>query len=276
MSKTLYVSDLDGTLLQPDARLSAATVKMLNEATASGKLFTVATARTPATVAPILENVVMTMPAIVMTGAAFWDRATGLYSRERLIDSDAAARLLDAYRRTGTPTFVYSLSDNMITIRHTGPLDALQRQFLEERTHTPFKSIDIGADGESQFPERLDDVILLYSMVPNAEGERAFAEIRDIPGVRPQCYHDIYGADTLILEAFSPEATKAKAMRAMAEMCGADKIVAFGDNVNDLPMMREADIAVAVENALPEVKEAADIVIGPNTSDAVAKFILDH
>ena len=38
-------------------------------------------------------------------------------------------------------------------------------------------------------------------------------------------------------------------------------------------MMEVADVAVAVENALPEVKEAADIVIGPNTADSVAKFI---
>ena len=64
-------------------------------------------------------------------------------------------------------------------------------------------------------------------------------------------------------------------MRAMARELGADRIVAFGDNVNDLPMMREADLAVAVENALPEVKEAADIVIGPNTDDSVALFIAE-
>ncbi len=50
--------------------------------------------------------------------------------------------------------------------------------------------------------------------------------------------------------------------------------MAFGDNINDLPMMREADLAVAVSNALPEVKDAADIVIGANTDDAVARFIL--
>ena len=37
--------------------------------------------------------------------------------------------------------------------------------------------------------------------------------------------------------------------------------------------MSVADVAVAVENAYPQVKEAADIVIGRNTEDAVAKFI---
>ena len=40
-------------------------------------------------------------------------------------------------------------------------------------------------------------------------------------------------------------------------------------------MMQVADVAVAVSNAFPEVKEAADIVIGSNDDDAVAKFILE-
>ena len=47
----------------------------------------------------------------------------------------------------------------------------------------------------------------------------------------------------------------------------------FGDNLNDLPMMRVADLAVAVENALPQTKAEAHKVIGPNTADSVARFI---
>jgi hypothetical protein len=53
----------------------------------------------------------------------------------------------------------------------------------------------------------------------------------------------------------------------------ADRLTVFGDNLNDLPMMAVADVAVAVENALPEVKKAADIVIGTNQSDAVALYL---
>ena len=135
----------------------------------------------------------------------------------------------------------------------------------------PYKHVEEGG-----VTRELDDIILLYSMLDNRRGEETYEKTRRLPGVRAQFYHDIYGDKTAILEAFSPEATKAKAMRALAESIGADKIVAFGDNVNDLPMMREADIAVAVDNAIDRVKEEADIVIGPNTDDSVAKFILDH
>jgi hydroxymethylpyrimidine pyrophosphatase-like HAD family hydrolase len=54
----------------------------------------------------------------------------------------------------------------------------------------------------------------------------------------------------------------------------AERLVVYGDNLNDLPMMKVADVAVAVENALPEVKAAADVVIGANSDDSVAKHIL--
>lgn len=273
--RTLYVSDLDGTLLQPDARLSDETVTLLNRAIGNGKLFTCATARTPATVAPILHGVDMQIPAIVMTGAAWWDTHTGHYSNRKLISEEAAVKLLEVYRRTDTPTFVYFLQEDMITIRHIGPLSELQKRFMEERAHTPFKRLEITSTGHSDFPEHPDNVILLYSMLPNEPALRALRETEKIAGIHPQFYHDFYGEDTAILEAFSPEATKAKAMRTLAKELGADRIVAFGDNINDLPMMAEADLSVAVENALPEVKSAADITIGPNTANSVANFIIN-
>ena len=53
-------------------------------------------------------------------------------------------------------------------------------------------------------------------------------------------------------------------------------MIAFGDNLNDIPMMRVADVAVAVGNALSQVKAEADVVIGANTADAVAQFIKDR
>lgn len=274
--KTLYVSDMDGTLLQPDQRLSAVAVTMLNRAIAEGKLFTVATARTPATVGPILRDLHMNLPCIVMTGAAMWDSATNHYSHLRLFKPEVIARVLDVYRRTGTPTFVYSIADDMITVRHIGELTELQKEFVRERSTTPYKRFEMDAEGRSVFPEVMDDVILLYVMLDNEQARVCHEITEKIPGVRSQLYHDIYGDRTALLDAFAPDATKANAVRDLADELGADRIVCFGDNINDLPMMREADLAVAVENAHPDVLAAADIVIGPNTSDSVAKFILDH
>ena len=77
-----------------------------------------------------------------------------------------------------------------------------------------------------------------------------------------------------MIEAFPPGATKALAIRRLARTLGAERIVVFGDNRNDLPMFEIADLAVAVSNAIPEVLERADIIIGDHNSSAVAEFIL--
>lgn len=272
--KTLYVSDLDGTLLGADSRLDPEARAMLNEAVGAGALFTVATARTPATVAPLLEGLDLRLPAAVMTGAATWHAGTGRYSDLRPLDAAETGRLLEVYARHGLPTFVYTLRDGVIQVYHTGPLTERERRFIDERLDSPWKSFHIPDSGLSPRPWDDGDVLLLFAMRPTAEVEAVYRDLCGHPACRPVFYHDMYGPDTALMEVFSPAASKADAVRRIAAAAGAGRVVAFGDNVNDLPMLRAADVAVAVANAVPEVKEAADIVIGPNTELAVPRFIL--
>ena len=82
--KSLYVSDMDGTLLNSNSVLSQYTTDKLNELIANeGVLFTVATARTPATVVSLMSNIKATVPFIVMTGAALWDSNADSFIRDR-------------------------------------------------------------------------------------------------------------------------------------------------------------------------------------------------
>ena len=69
-------------------------------------------------------------------------------------------------------------------------------------------------------------------------------------------------------------ATKANAIGKLKEMWGCEKVVSFGDAVNDIPMFRISDESYAVANAVEELKAIADGVIGDNDSDAVAGWLL--
>ena len=68
-------------------------------------------------------------------------------------------------------------------------------------------------------------------------------------------------------------ASKANAIRQLAARLGCERIVAFGDGVNDLDMFAIADEAYAVANAVPELQKAATAVIGGNDGDGVAKWL---
>lgn len=272
--KTLYVSDLDGTLLQPDARISGRTLSMLNEAISEGALFTIATARTPATVASIIGNLDLRLPAVVMTGTALWDKNSNTYSDVKYMEDKPVKELVKIYREMQYPTFLYTLREEMIHIYHIGPLSEIERNFIDERRHNFAKTLHIPADGDSELPDYLGDTVLFYGMQPDAMTEEVFKLTSQVEGVRVQKYHDFYGPEIGILEAFSPMSTKAVAIRELAGRLGVERIVAFGDNLNDIAMLELADVGVAMGNGVDEVKEIADIVIGCNTEDAVARFIL--
>lgn len=275
ISKTLFVSDLDGTLLNANSKLSTTTVALLNEAIERGAMFSIATARTPSTVDGIMQDVHTRLPFIVMTGSAMWDPSTQRYSDVVHIAPDTAHKVMEQFKSHGLPTFIYALSQEVIDIYHFKPLTQTEKVFISQRDDIRYKRFHIPEDGTSILPDPLSDVVLFYSMQPSRRTEATYLDIRNIEGTNPIYYHDNYGPDMGILEVFSSNASKANALRKLKEQTEAERVVVFGDNINDIPMMREADVAVAVENAVAEVKEIANIIIGANTTDSVARFILD-
>ena len=272
--RTLFVTDLDGTLLGSDRKVSAESVGMINEAIAEGAMFSVATARTPATVGPLLDDVDSPLPFIVMTGAAIWNREDNRYVYAAFHREETAKRLVELYRRHRLSAFIYILGDdNVIHIYHIGDMSDLDREFMEERLHTPYKDFHILDREEGQLPERLDKVLLFYSMRPEEEVRRVYDVIKDSDDLRAVFYHDMYGDEIALMEVFGPEASKANAVRRLAEMVGAGRIVAYGDNVNDIPILEVADDAVVVANAVEAARLVAGRKIGPNSEDSVAKDI---
>ena len=71
---------------------------------------------------------------------------------------------------------------------------------------------------------------------------------------------------------FSSQARHSQAVLRLKEMLGAGRVVAFGDDGNEVDMLAAADVGWAVGNASPEAKAAADQIIGSNTEDGVAEY----
>ena len=77
------------------------------------------------------------------------------------------------------------------------------------------------------------------------------------------------------LEINHPDATKGNGILRLASILGLKKAqtMAFGDGENDLSMIQEAEIGVAMENGIQSLKEAADYVTLSNDEDGVAAAI---
>ncbi len=270
---TLYVSDLDGTLLGEDSQLSAVTVATLNRIIGElGGLFTVATARTPATVVPLMQQVHARLPFIVIGGSAMWNPVTMSYEHTRGIDDMTVNAVADVFDRRGAHPFIYRRhGKNLLHTHHYGPLSPQEERFIAERQHLPLKQFFLD---DRDFRHSDDEALLIFSMNKYAVLKSIADDLRtSVPTCSVMVYHDIFDESEGYLEIFSARTSKAAAIRDLARQLGAGRVVVFGDNRNDIAMMQTADVSVAVDNAFTEVKAVASEVIGPNTADSVARWI---
>ncbi len=272
-SDTLFVSDLDGTLLGDDSKLSGRTIQTLNRVIEElGGLFTVATARTPATVVPLMQEVHAKLPFIVIGGSAMWNPTTGAFEHTRGINTMTVDAVADVFDHHGAHPFIYRRhGNNRLHTHHYGPLSPQEQRFIDERQHLPLKKFFLN---DPDYRHSDDEALLIFSINKYAVLE---AIANDLKATVSTCsvvvYHDIFDESEGYLEIFSAGTSKAGAIRELASGIGAQRVVVFGDNRNDIAMMRAADYSVAVDNAFPEVKMIASEVIGPNTDDSVASWI---
>ena len=272
--KTLYVSDLDGTLLGDDSLLSRGTIDTLNHIIGQlGGLFTVATARTPATVVPLMQEVHATLPFIVIGGSAMWNPVTHSYEHTHGIDDATVNAVADLFDRHHAHPFIYRRhGDGMLHAHHYGPLSEQEARFVEARQHLPLKRFFLDDSG---YRHSKDEALLIFSLNKYAVLKAIATDLKATIGTcQVMLYHDIFDESEGYLEIFTAGTSKAAAIRDLARQVGAARVVVFGDNRNDIAMMQAADHSVAVDNAFPEVKAAASEVIGPNTADSVAQWIL--
>jgi hypothetical protein len=273
--KTLYVSDLDGTLLDASSRVSDESLRILNDLIAKGAMFTVATARTQATVQPMLQNLLpaktpagLDIPAIIMTGAGYWNRRLERLDYLRMMSDSDVEIVLREFRRAGVEPFQYCAeSDRCLSVYHAAGLTPREDAFYQERRSLELKTFHIGEENPDL------PTVLFFAMGEADKMEQICRGINSKTRCSAAWYRDIFNPEVALMDVYCAGCSKAVAIKDVAEELGADRIVVFGDNLNDLPMMRVADLSVAVENALPQVKAEADIVIGPNTLPSVANFV---
>lgn len=271
--KTLYVSDMDGTLLSSDSRVSAESARIISELSAEGALITVATARTPATVVPLLADTRIAAEAIVMTGAARWDFRRGCFAHTHRIAAESTRRILEICASRGAHPFVYIEAPDgrtMDVYHAAAAMNRAEESFYLERRHLKLKRFHLCKPVPADALER---TLLMFAMGPRENIEEIAELIRMSSDCNVSCYPDIFNENIGNLEIQAPGISKASAIRNLAAELGVERTVVFGDNLNDLPMFAIADVAVAVANAEPEVKAAATTIIGPNYTDAVARFI---
>ncbi len=273
--RRLFVTDLDGTLLGNDSKVSDMSARIVSRLSDDGVLISIATARTPATVEPLLAETSTSIPAVVITGAAMWDRQSRRFFNVHTIPHDMPADLIHTFVTYGVSPFVYTLSDQgNLYVYHSRNLSSHEKDFYINRAHLRLKKFKFLP--AMDFKDMDGSCILMLGIAPIDKITALAAELRSTGAFSVTAYPDIFMPHIGYIEVFAGGVSKAKAVLELKEMVGADSLTVYGDNLNDIPMLKVADEAVAVSNALDEVREVATRVIGPNCDSSVALDIQAH
>ncbi len=143
--KTLYISDLDGTLLTPDACLSERSTQLLQQLSAEGVLFSCATARSIVSVRSILSRVQMPVPVVLMNGVCIYDMHVRQYLHYETIGVQTALQVTEILEQMQVPAFLYTIEGQELGCFHhrlDDPVMEAYRAARPQRFDRPFTQVD--------------------------------------------------------------------------------------------------------------------------------------
>jgi Cof subfamily protein (haloacid dehalogenase superfamily) len=278
MKKTLFISDLDGTLLNGGAEMSPFTKTELRRLVSAGANIGFATARTTATALRIVTSSEFNVPSVLMNGVAVYDLTEKRYVNVEYICGEAKERLIGTIIKHGLGGFLYAISDGEHP--NLGGLSSFYakadteaaKTFIRER-EKKFGKYFTRVDS---FTACIGEKAVFYSIADDKEKLLpALEEFRKTPGLNTDFYVDSYNTDHYYLEVCSDAGSKYNAVKFVREYGGFEHVVGFGDNLNDIPLFKACDESYAVENAHPDLKALATAVIPSNEDDGVVKKIAE-
>lgn len=269
MTPKLILTDLDGTLLDDQKRLSPANREALERGAAAGAHVVLSTGRFYPGVPKELRDLPFLRYFILLNGAKVYDRQEDRVLYRAEIDLARAEEVFDYLAPLDMMVDCYQNDVGLIDRRCQQRLEYFvpdyesRRLVVQNRVPVDDFRATVRAGG--------DTVQKIQCYFPHIELRPRVMELlaKDFP--------ELVQSTSLPhnLELNHPKATKGQALEALCRELGLSPAdaVAFGDGTNDRSMLACAGVGVAMANAAPETLAVADLVAPRNTEDGVAKVL---
>ncbi len=258
MDKKLIALDLDGTLLNSDGIVTDVTKKHLRKLKEEGHIITIATGR-------ILNRALVGTDGSEFANYIVCDAGAAVFKNE---GKDKEWK--EVYANPLTKDIVQSIAsyydkNKFITINICD----------RNKIHHYDKTIGI-----AEFLENISEIIHVSVSFINNEFVTEYFKIfkEKFPMLKVEIMQDSFG-DVRWLEIAQKGVEKHKGIAEIARLEGIsnENIIAFGDGLNDVEMLKKCGIGVAMKNALPEVKEQADYITSrTNNENGVIEFLKEY
>lgn len=264
----LIVCDLDGTLLDGGKRISGASLAAIERARERGVFTTLCTGRVHTMLRAYSRRLRIDGPLIAANGAVILDARDDRILRQRTVDPGAALGLLTFCAQNGVDCALLA-SHGCFFSRGSARIRRFEEyNDIARAEGLPEIPLHFFGDG---FREALagDIYKILVLETGNEEKKTVEAYLAGLPAF------DRTSSDEGLLDISARGVSKGEGVRRLARMLGVSKreICVFGDYCNDIPMMEQAGLPIAMGNAHESVKGAALAVTEGNDEDGVARGI---
>lgn len=265
MLPALIASDVDGTLLDDDERITPRTRAAVRAAVAQGVTFVLATGRPPRWIPPVVDALGFAPIAVCANGAVVYDPATDRIISARTLPVDLLTELAEIATRV--------IPGAGLAVERVGRSahDSATPQFVSS---PGYEHAWLNPDNTEVSIEDLlsaPAVKLLIRKAGARSADMAAALVKHI-GVEGDI---TYSTNNGLVEVNPLGTSKATGVEEVARPLEipAEDVLAFGDMPNDVPMLLWAGHGVAMGNAHPEAMAAANEVAAPNTDDGLARVL---
>jgi HAD superfamily hydrolase (TIGR01484 family) len=255
----LVASDVDGTLLNPDDRVSPRAAAVIARLVASGVGFVLVTGRPPRWIPPVVEQLGSVSLAVCANGGVLYDAAADRVLWARTLTPASLAELAAAARAT--------LPDCGLAVERVGAAADGGSFVAEPAYRHAWQDADHAISHRAELLSR--PAVKLLVRDPRLSSDAMVAALTPVIGDAADL---TFSHSRGLVEISPPTVTKATGLAEVAQRYGvaAADVVAFGDMPNDLEMLRWAGHGVAMGNAHPALLEVADEVTASNGEDGLA------
>ncbi|HEX5811281.1 MAG TPA: HAD family hydrolase [Pseudonocardia sp.] len=258
----LVATDVDGTLLDPDDRVTPRAAAVIGRLVAAGVTFVLVTGRPPRWIPPILGELAIARLAVCANGAVLYDAVADAVLWSRTLLTDTLAALAEATSEV--------LPGAGLAVERVGRTadDPSVTQFVAEPAY-----VHAWPNPDHSSVERAElltqPAIKMLARAPGLSSDAMVAALTPAIGHLADL---TFSHPRGLVEMSPPGVTKATGLAEVARHLGvhAADVVAFGDMPNDLEMLRWAGHGVAMGNAHPALLDVADEVTASNADDGLA------
>lgn len=259
MKHRLVVSDIDGTLLAPGEVLSSRTIDLIHLFQEKGGIFTIATGRMEKAVLPLVQRIGLNHPVILYNGSLIMNPQGEEVIFEAKLEADIAARSLALSNAFDLGMLLY-----LEGVAYTKEMTSYIERH-NQKEHVTCKVVD-------SFSPLLEAGLTKILFMGDAKLVDQLEQThRQQQGVK----FNVIRSEVNYLEVLPENASKGNALEWLASHLSIplSETVAIGDERNDLSMIRQAQVGVAVNNAVKELKMEADLIVDGSYSTGVAEVL---